>query len=61
MPGYSKTDPFGRLQTKALDTPVVTNFLRVVILETTAPGTADGGRDFAPISEIVVIGGEQLP
>jgi hypothetical protein len=31
--------------------PTTTQFVRVVILESTEPGTVDGGRDFAAISE----------
>jgi hypothetical protein len=34
---------------------ILTTYVRVVILETTAPGVKDG-RDFTPISEIVVMG-----
>lgn len=37
--------------------PVVTASVRVTIIATTAPGSHDG-RDFTPISEIVVIGSE---
>ena len=43
------------LQAILLPQPVVSSSLRVVVLETTAPGAVDG-RDFTPISEIVVIG-----
>jgi hypothetical protein len=47
------------LQAVALPQPVVSSYLRIVILETTDPG-AQNGRDFTPISEIVVIGEAQL-
>jgi S1-C subfamily serine protease len=40
--------------------PAVTTFVRIVILQTTPPGAGDG-RDFTPISEVAVIGQEQLP
>lgn len=36
--------------------PVRSSRVTVVILATTDPGEADGGRDFTPISEIVVLG-----
>lgn len=40
--------------------PAVTTFVRIVIMQTTPPGARDG-RDFTPISEVEVIGQEQLP
>jgi hypothetical protein len=52
-----------RMQTvnlAAIQPTIVTTFVRVVILETTEPGT-DLPRDFTPISEIVVTGEELLP
>jgi hypothetical protein len=52
-----------RMQTVDLSSvqpSIITSFVRVVILETTEPGT-DLPRDFTPISEIVVTGEELLP
>ncbi len=43
------------LQAVNLPQPVISSYLQVEVLETTDPGAVDG-RDFTPISEIVVIG-----
>lgn len=45
-----------RMQYKALSAPVETTFIRITIEET----TEHGGRDFAAISEIIVIGRERV-
>jgi serine/threonine protein kinase len=47
------------LQVVPLSPPVISDYVLVVIMETTEPGSNDG-RDFTPISEIVVIGEELL-
>jgi hypothetical protein len=44
----------------AIQPAIVTSFVRVVILETTEPGT-DLPRDFTPVSEIEITGEELLP
>lgn len=45
-----------QLQGQRIEPSVVTTFVRIVIEDTTAPAQVDG-RDYAPISEVVVIGG----
>jgi serine/threonine protein kinase/SH3-like domain-containing protein len=47
-----------RLQSVSMN-PVVTTFVRIVVLQTSAPAANDG-RDFTPISEVEVIGQAQL-
>jgi hypothetical protein len=49
------------LQAVRLPTPILTSSLRIVILETAPPAVAREPRNFTPISEVVVIGEEQLP
>jgi serine/threonine protein kinase len=49
------------LQAIRLATPILTNSLRIVVLETLPPAVAREPRNFTPISEVVVIGEEQVP
>jgi len=49
------------LQAVRLPEPVVTTVVRVVVVESSEPAPAPEGRDFTPISEIVVIGEPRLP
>lgn len=55
----ARFEPVPALQSVRLDSSVLTTFVRVVVLETSEPA-ANGGRDFTPISEIVVVGEPQL-
>ncbi|EFO79060.1 serine/threonine protein kinase [Oscillochloris trichoides DG-6] len=48
------------LQSIRLPKPVLSSYVRLVILETTAV-PPEGGRDFTPISEIVIMGQMPLP